>query len=466
VYWFTRDAPATPAVRTAAVTPPGPKPPATPTSTEPRIVEPPAPSEAGDEMVPDVDPSTGLERVNADIETAQAIALGELPTVEDPVVRLLAMGRANLAAQRLTSPPGNNALDRYKLVFLFEPRNRDALAGVASVAQAYVDLAAKQDRETALPQWLDYLARAEAIAVEFDAAAPLQAAKGLRQAYVDELVAKGASAIGAWRRDEAVALHERALQVLPDSEAAKRGLRLAEQVGQTGYAFRDGSAESQAPEMIVAGALGVSRSEITVGQFRAYWRDAGQAKFGAAQPACRDRESFFRSSRKRTWQDPGFEQGDRHPVVCTSFAMAEDYAGWLSRRSGKRYRLPTAAEWRSVGSTAVATGCSANIRDEAFRTTFGGRDGVSCSDGFAGTAPVARFAARKPGLYDVDGNVREWVTDCDAGNCRERLALGASWLSQAGDPPAPAFAADAGFNTVGFRVVRELDASSATTRSE
>jgi serine/threonine-protein kinase PpkA len=449
VYWFSgEDEVVAPPPLTTPVSP-------TPAPLPPVVADAPASDPEASATAPE--PLTGTERIDADIETAQAIALGEVPTVEDPVVRLLAMGRANLAAQRLTSPPGGNALDRYKLVLLFEPRNADALAGIASVAQAYVDLAAKLDRESALEQWLDYLARAEAIAREFPSPQPLAAATAQRNAYVEELLAKGASAIAAWRRDEAIALHQRALEVLPSSEAAKRGLRRAEQMGQPGYVFRDAEAGDAAPEMVVVGNAALSRNEIAVGEFRAYWRDAGQAKFGSALPSCRDRESFFRSSRKRTWQEPGFDQGDRHPVVCVSHAMAEDYAKWLSARSGRSYRLPTAAEWRSAGSTAFAAECAANVRDEAFRKAFGGREGVTCSDGFAATAPVARFAARKPGLYDVDGNVREWVSDCQGGNCKERLALGASWLSESGDPAAPAYAADAGFNTIGFRVLRELD---------
>jgi serine/threonine-protein kinase PpkA len=465
MYWLTRDE--APPARTATVAPTAPVKttplPTVPKPSEPVVATAPAIDE---EPVPGIEPGVGLDGEALEGEAEATLDLAGLPTVEDPVVKLLAMGRANLAAQRLASPPGSNAVDRYKLVFLFEPRNRDALAGLASVAQAYVDLAAKLDREAALPQWLDYLTRAESIAREFEAAEPLAAAAKLRQAYVDELVQKGAAATASWRRDDAIALHQRALQVLPDSEAAKRGLRAAEQVGQPGYVFRDGTAQAQSPEMIVVGRVALSRSEITVGEFRAYWRDAGQAKFGGDPPSCRDRESFFRTSKKRTWQEPGYDQTDRHPVVCVSFAMAEEYARWLGKRSGQTYRLPTATEWRAAGSTAVASNCSGNTRDEAFRTAFGGREGAACSDGFATSAPVARFAARQPGLYDVDGNVREWVADCDGGNCRERLALGASWLTQASDPPSVAYAADAGFNTVGFRVLRELDPASATTRSE
>jgi serine/threonine-protein kinase PpkA len=420
-----------------------------------------APTEA---ELPGVDGMTALERINANLDTAQAIAMGEIYTVEDPVLKLVGMGRANLAAQRLTSPPGGNALDRFKLALVIEPGNAEAKAGLAAVAQAYVDLAAKQDREAAFALWLEHLAKAESIAQEHQAAAPLAAAKALRQAHVDELLKRGAAAVAAWNRDAAVALHRRALEVLPDSPEAQRGLRVAEGVGLPGYAFRDGNAQSQRPELVVVGKFALARRETTVGEFRAYWRAAGQAKFGANLPSCRDRESIFRSSKKRTWEDPGYTQSDAHPVVCVSHAMAEDYARWLATGTGRRYRLPNAGEWRAAGATAVPSTCSANVRDAAFRTAFGGRDGLSCSDDFAAAAPVGRFAARKPGLYDVDGNVREWVSDC-AGGCDDRLALGASWMSQADDPAAPGFDAATAFNTIGFRVLRELDAPS-TTRSE
>jgi serine/threonine-protein kinase PpkA len=385
-------------------------------------------------------------------ETGQ-LALAEIPTVEDPVLKLLAMGRANIAAKRLSTPPGNNALDRYKLALLIEPGNKEARAGIAAVAQAYVELAAKQDREAALPQWLEYLERAESIAREQQASEPLAAAAALRAAYVEDLLRRGGEAIANWQRDEAVALHQRALQVSPGSEAAQRGLRAAERVGAPGYVFRDG----QNPEMVVVGKVALGRREVTVGEFRAYWTATGQRKFGSGMPGCRDRESIFRSSRKRTWQAPGFAQGSDHPVVCVSYPMAEDFARWLAGRSGKRYRLPTAAEWRLGGSTTVPDGCTANVQDADFRRAFGGREGVACGDGHAATAPAGRFAARKPGLYDVDGNAREWVSDCEGGNCRSRLALGASWNTQPGDAASVAFAADTAHNTIGFRVLRELD---------
>jgi formylglycine-generating enzyme required for sulfatase activity len=67
-------------------------------------------------------------------------------------------------------------------------------------------------------------------------------------------------------------------------------------------------------------------------------------------------------------------------------------------------------------------------------------------------APVASFAARGAGLYDRDGNVREWVAEC-AADCRERRALGGAWLID-GDG-GEAFDADKGYNSIGVRLVRE-----------
>jgi formylglycine-generating enzyme required for sulfatase activity len=174
-------------------------------------------------------------------------------------------------------------------------------------------------------------------------------------------------------------------------------------------------------------------------------------------PSCRDREgTIFAARRDRTWQSPGFNQKGNHPVVCISFDMAVAYADWLSKRTGKRYRLPNAVEWRSAGSTAFPANCSGNIRDASYRDEYRTSKHEECSDGFAGSAPVASFAARKSGLYVVDGNAREWVSECAGGNCKDRLALGMGWHSASDDEAAPAFPADNAYNTIGFRILREL----------
>ncbi len=47
---------------------------------------------------------------------------------------------------------------------------------------------------------------------------------------------------------------------------------------------------------------------------------------------------------------PGFGQGGRHPAVCVSWTDAQDYAAWLSQKTGQRYRLPTEQEFENAGA--------------------------------------------------------------------------------------------------------------------
>jgi hypothetical protein len=244
---------------------------------------------------------------------------------------------------------------------------------------------------------------------------------------------------------------------------AQRGLRGADRIGRPGFVFRDALGAAEGPEMVVLDAAGsriaAARNETTLAEFRAFWNDGGAAE-RADRPACRNREGFFSASRTRSFQSPTIEQGADHPVVCVTPGDADAYAQWLSKRTGKRYRLPTSAEWLAMAANAPAPGdCKANLADAAFRTKFRDDDVVACDDGFAGTAPVRRFDAPAGTVYDIAGNVREWVSDCPS-NCRERTAMGSAWHSTAdGAEPTQreTFARDVASNTVGFRVVREID---------
>jgi serine/threonine-protein kinase PpkA len=421
---------------------------------------------AAEDALPDAAVEPGVTSNDdglAPAEDAAATAPSQAPTnphtVVDPVAALVAIGRANITAMRLTTPPVTNALERFKLALTIEPRNADAAQGIADVAQAYLDLAAQRDPATDMQAWLDALGLAEKVAAEHPRAAPkADAARALRQGYAASERERGEAALARWDKETASVAFGNALRASPDDPALRRALTQVDRVGAVGYRFRDGD-DGASPEMVVVdAAMALGRTEVTVAQFRRFWRAAGQARFGTALPTCRDRESVspFRSVRGRSWEAPGIAQGDDHPVVCVNVAMAQGYVAWLAAETGERYRLPRAVELSRFAG-APDSPCQANLRDAAYRAEFGGREGPDCNDGHAATAPVGTFPRVPPGLRDAHGNVREWTTDCPASHCRERVTVGLGWHSPPGAPLQEAFNAEMGFNTVGLRVARDID---------
>ncbi len=181
-------------------------------------------------------------------------------------------------------------------------------------------------------------------------------------------------------------------------------------------------------------------------------------------------------NKRAPWAD------ERHPVIYVSSREAENFCKWLSQQDGKKYRLPTEAEWeyaaRGVDGRAfpwgdrLDSGHLANFADK--RTNFAWRD-LMIDDGFAETAPVGSFprGASPFGVEDLAGNVFEWCFDCfepykgkdrtnpkGSTNGPKRNYRGGSWKSRAGSLRASARAfnlPDYSSNDVGFRVICECD---------
>jgi len=179
-------------------------------------------------------------------------------------------------------------------------------------------------------------------------------------------------------------------------------------------------------------------------------------------------------TRRAPWAD------ERHPAVYVSAMDAERYCEWLSRVEGRRYRLPTEAEWEFAArgldgrsypwGENLDAGHYANFADK--RSTFPWRD-LRIDDGWEQTSPIGSYpkGASPFGLEDMSGNVFEWCLDCfelykgkDIQNPRgprnspRRIYRGGSWKSRAASLRATARhfnTPDYSSNDVGFRIVCE-----------
>jgi formylglycine-generating enzyme required for sulfatase activity len=250
-----------------------------------------------------------------------------------------------------------------------------------------------------------------------------------------------------------------------------------------------GTDEGPQRQVAIAQAYALGRGEVTVAEFRRFVEESGyktEAERDARAQGCSGFIYEAGSQPVTSWRNPGLAQADSHPVLCVSWNDARAYAQWLSKKTGKRYRLPTEAEWEFAARAGSASArywgedpgqaCKyANVADQSRIQTWGFGQKHECTDGHYFTAPLAGYAPNRFGLYDMLGNVWEWTEDCWnagyagapsdgsawlAGDCAQRVSRGGSWST------VPRFArsasrhkntADHRDNLTGFRLARTLD---------
>lgn len=239
----------------------------------------------------------------------------------------------------------------------------------------------------------------------------------------------------------------------------------------------EGRFDNEGPQhrVTIGYPLAVGKYEVTVGQFTQFVRETGYV----ATSGCHHWTGVsWDLVASYNWKTPGFAQTSSDPVVCVTWNDAKEYADWLSRKSGRSYRLLSEAEWEYASRSGTAsprpwgTDLSRDYAnygsDQCCQPYAQGRDQ------WMYTAPVGSFAPNRFGLYDMMGNVWEWVGDCwnetyanaptngsawQSGKCGERVIRGGSWYS---DPRRVrsavryAFGQAVNRTKVGFRVCRDL----------
>lgn len=119
--------------------------------------------------------------------------------------------------------------------------------------------------------------------------------------------------------------------------------------------------------------------------------------------------------RERAPNDGGWGRG-KHPAIAVDWDDAPIYLAWLSKKAGQTYRLPTEAEWEyaaRAGTTTPYYWGSAPSRDYANYGADKCCHGAAAGrDMWIASSPVGSFPPNAFGLYDMLGNVWEWVQDC------------------------------------------------------
>jgi len=182
--------------------------------------------------------------------------------------------------------------------------------------------------------------------------------------------------------------------------------------------------------------------------------------------------------------DRGWGRG-RRPVINVSWDDANAYVVWLSRKTGKTYRLLSEAEREYVTRAGSITpfwwGATISPQQANYNGNYAYGDSPT-GENRARTLPVDSFQSNPWGLYQVHGNVNEWTQDCwhddyvgapsdgsawTAGDCEFRVSRGGSWYSF----PALLRAArrnrdftDLRSFIVGFRVARTLISSDTQSK--
>jgi formylglycine-generating enzyme required for sulfatase activity len=160
--------------------------------------------------------------------------------------------------------------------------------------------------------------------------------------------------------------------------------------------------------------------DVTKGQWAAFVKDTSRpagGNCGWANLPSQDSTQPWLPDSTANWNHVGFAQDNTHPAVCISWDDADDYVKWMSKKTGFTYRLLTEAEWEYADRAGTTTPYYWGTMPSHDYANYGtdsvnGIGLVSGKDKWMFTSPVGSFPPNPFGLYDMTGNVWQWVEDC------------------------------------------------------
>lgn len=209
----------------------------------------------------------------------------------------------------------------------------------------------------------------------------------------------------------------------------------------------------------------IGKYEVTVKQFANFVEKTGYITYAESNEGCQIwTGQDIQVSQKYNWRSPGYIQSSELPVTCVNYNDAIAYTNWLTIQTGKDYALPTESQWEYAARAGNESRFSwGNELDNNTRAAYNLNQPTS----------IGTYAANQFGIFNMHGNMSEWVLDSWHPNynqatkdgsafiktdSQEAVVRGGSWISPSTTTLRSAkrdgINKKQPSNIIGFRVVR------------